>query len=308
MTDARFMRRQHPSTRLNIAPDNILQHASLAVAGAPVLLSLIMAKNDFDRDLEDLCNPFSKAEICHDFSIVSNEFVEYYRRSPLVSTSFNFFGRALSMAASWLPTRTMSPEQFIGQTVLLFGAFKDLFTTVKVEVTAGKTPVSMREKRAFHAYFGPSGLAWTHFKRITSLAAEWVIVDEGAKIVSDSSSENNEEREYLYWLYKGEVKIQTNKNTYKLAKENEPRLSDIENPCRMGLWGQLDPELLGLPTLSVTPREILSVGEGGATLLRIHVPSLAGLMKTDNDLSEAVKLLFYKSMEDKAITMLMGED
>jgi hypothetical protein len=284
----------------------MLQHAPLAsLATAPVFLSVIIAKQDFDKDMKDLCNPFSEAEMCDDVSTMSSEFVGFYRKSPLVANSVNFVGRVFSIAANSLSSRLLRPEQLFGQTILLCTAFHDLVKSVQVERAVASTPVTMQAKRAFHAYFGPAGLSWPQFKTMTCMAVDWVDLNEGDTITQDSLSENNEQGEHMYWLYQGFVEIQSNSSSYRVNKERPPRLSDRANQCRMGLWGDLDPTLLDLPQLSPPPKTSLCAGKGGATLMRIHVPSLADLMKSDKDLAQSIRSLVYKSTEDKAISIML---
>lgn len=275
--------------------ESFAKHASSlsATAFAPVLMSAAIVNRDLS---DDLCDPFAEGSICGDLGDVAMGLTGLHK-SAVSSSAMAVVGRALAFSANFLPHHAAHPEQLLCQSVLLLTAVHGLAKTVERETSSA--PASIREGRAFKAFFGPAGLSWSQFKSVSSNAIDFVSFEEG-EVVSDE-----DDSEYLYWLYSGEVEVESTSSTFKVARGSSvPRSSDGAEPCKMGLWGDMKfARMLRGQKTSMPRSSLRAVGSAGATMVRIHAPTLQKMMAEDSALSSSMESVLFRSVHNKALAL-----
>jgi hypothetical protein len=263
-------------------------------------MSAAIAQQDLSGSMDDMCDPFSEGQICGDMANVAFDMHGAFRNSAMTAGILSVLGRTFSIAANYLPHHSSSPVQLVCQSVLLLTAVNDLVKTVHRETSkSALAPASLQEGRAFRAYFGPAGLSWSQFKAISSTAIDFVTFEEG-DIISDE-----EDSDFLYWLYSGEVAIASRIRKYQVLRETSvPRRSDSSKPCMMGIWGDIEfsrKSKTKTSGASFVPKSSLRSGSDGTTMVRIHAPTLKKMMEEDVDLARSVESVLFKSVHDKAL-------
>jgi hypothetical protein len=186
------------------------------------------------------------------------------------------------------------PEQLLFQSVLLFTAIHGYFKRVLRDTVS--SPISLQEGRTFKVFFEPAGLSWSQFKSIASSAIEFVSFDNG-DLISDE-----EDSDFLYGLYSGEAEIKSTAFTLKATRGSCAfRHSEgIFESCKMGLWGDVEFSRMVRGQGSQLPKSSLHAGPAGATMARIHAPTLQKMMIEDPVLASSMESLPFRSIQSKA--------
>merc|ERR1719223_493467 len=248
--------------------------------------------------MDHLCDPFAEGQICDDVSNVALDLTGAMGKSAITSSALSVAGRAFAMAANFLPHHAAHPEQLVCQSILLLVAAHGLAKDIQAETASA--PASLQEGRAFKAFFGPAGLSWSQFKSVSETAIDFVTFEEG-EVVSDE-----QDSEFLYWLYSGEVEIESASSAFTVARETSvPRLSGSAKPCKMGIWGDLkfSRMMRGQDISSVPKASLRAAGSSGATMVRIHAPTLQTMMEEDSSLQSSLESVLFRSVHNKAMAL-----
>ena len=257
-------------------------------------MSAAVANRDLSSQTMDLC----EGQICGDVANIAIDLTGAFQKSALTASAMTVFGRTLAVASNFLPHHTAHPEQLLCQSILLLAAVHGLVKNVDKE-TSTSAPASLREGRAFKSFFGPAGLTWSQFKSVSASAIDWVTYENGEVVASEDDSD------FLYWLYAGEVDIESSSSTVTTTVSRSsavPRHSDSAKPCKMGIWGDVKfSRMLRGQDASFVPKSSLRAGAGGATMVRIHAPTLKKMMAEDSALATSMESVLFKSVHNKAI-------
>ena len=256
-------------------------------------MSAAIANRDLSQNM-DLCD----GRICGDIANIAVDLTGAFQKSALTASAMTVFGRTLAVASNFLPHHAAHPEQLLCQSVLLLAAVHGLAKNVDKETTSA--PASLREARAFKSFFGPAGLTWSQFKSVSSSAIDWVTYENGEVVANEDDSD------FLYWLYSGEVDIESAVSgasvTTVSRRSAVPRQSDSAKPCKMGIWGDLKfSRMMRGQDASFVPESSLRAGAGGATMVRIHAPTLKKMMAEDSALAASMESVLFRSVHNKAM-------
>lgn len=250
-------------------------------------------------------NPFFEAQVLTDFSHLSLDLAGFFVPGLIFLRVAAVAGRLCTMAADYIPDHTIFPEEFAFQigmlTVACLGLAKAALLPV---VSASAKRVSVKNGRAYTALFQPAGTTWADFKALSVCALDWITVQAGETVTTDESTTAAED-EYLYWLYSGDVRVESaGELQYTISRL--PGKASKQDAGR-GLLG----ERRVLNRLSKIAKKATAATDGiaiprstvkatsTATLLRIHTPSVKLLMENDQEFADSIRTLVFQGMEAK---------
>ena len=209
-------------------------------------------------------------------------------------------GRLFVIGADYIPDHSVNTDEFLFQvfmmSISLIGLVHSVLPALLAMTIQTNKDTLIKDGRAFQVLFRNVGLTWFQYKSlVASQALEWVTVPPGQVITSEEDNHNDDG---VYWLYKGQVQVESNgQHLHNVTRRLEPRLSDAS----LGLFGEArlveDPHSF--------PPTTLTAGETGATLLRIRSEKLKSLMAHDVHIAESVRKLLFRSMQDKLQAALL---
>ena len=289
-----------PPKQKNIQ-QSIAEHAAdVSDTLAHVLVSAAIAQRDCALySIDDICDPSVEGMVCGDIATAALDMTGIAQNSALTASILSVAGRSLAIAATFLPDHAAHFDQLTIQFVLLAIAVHGLVKSYqRHSAESALGPATLKEGRAYSAYFGPAGLSWSQFKSITDTALDFVDYDEG-EVISDK-----DDSEFLYWMYSGGVSIKVeNQNEYEVSRDKTaPRKSDSYEPCKMGVHGDLrfSRELDSKDT-SFIPKSVVTSAAGGATMARIHKATLKSMMDEDAVLKKSFEKVLFRSVHDKTM-------
>lgn len=235
-------------------------------------------------------DPFVEAEIFSDAAHVALDFASLMGPATLAIRALAVLGRIFVMASDYAPDHTMLPEELVFQLAMLFISSVTLARSVAPMLTLKET--TMRDRKSYASLFRPVGVTWMQFKVLSAVALEWVEVAPGAIITTDEMAESGEHRD-LYWLYKGQIQIQSKGEALQtISSKTAHLLGDLTFACRS--------------TKTDFPKTTAKAGENGATLLRLDTVKLKKMMKQDDSLDKAVRNMLLDGMQARISLLLSG--
>jgi len=255
-------------------------------------------------------DPLLEAELLNDFSHVALDLVTFFGPAKIAVRAAAVAGRIFAMAADYLPDHSMHPEEIAFQGFMLTAAWVGLFkAALPMALSTLASNITLQDGKAFSLLFEPAGMTWSQFKALSVFALDWVTVDAGKTITSD---EDSAEDDYIYWLYSGQVSVESKgKEIYSVSREG----GNLKNEAAVGLLGEsrllrrMDEKKKKKRKSSKSdakeyPRSTVKAGSGGATLLRIHTSNLSQLMESDQELDQVMRTLLFQGMQDKLAAQL----
>ena len=234
-------------------------------------------------------DPFLQAELFQDAAHFALDFASLLGPATLAIRFLAVIGRIFVMASDYVPDHTMMPEELLFQMAMLFISSAALVRSIP-PVFSHKQ-LTMRDRKSYASLFRPAGVSWMQYQVLVANAMDWIDVPSGAMITSDETSEEDEQN-YLYWLYKGKVEIQSSGETLQCVS------------TKTGfLFGNLTfvSRSANKPDY---PKTTALAGADGATLLRIDVIKLKSMMKQDNCLDQAVRNIILDAMQAQIASLL----
>ena len=301
--------RNHPKAVLDLAP--------LATSGmfmAPVLGAGMEGTPATGFVTELLATPMTadpllEAELLNDCSHVALDLVTFFGPAKIAVRAAAVAGRLFAMAADYIPDHSMHPEEIVFQVLMLCVAWAGLVkAAMPMALSTFASNITLQDGKAFSLLFEPAGMTWSQFKALSVFALDWVTVGAGETITSD---EESAEDDYIYWLYSGEVSVESKgKEVYKVTREG----GNLKKEAAMGLLGEsrllrhMDEKKKKKrkqkSEAKEYPRSTVKAGPGGATVLRIHTSNLSQLMESDQELDQVMRTLLFQGMQDKLAAQL----
>jgi hypothetical protein len=288
-------------------------------------------------------DPIVEGEIFSGLAHIALDLFTFAAPATSVLRLASFIGRMFAVAADYVPDQNVFPEEMVFQSVMLgvawFGLVKSL-TPMLFAAVASPT-ITIRDGKAYSVLFQPAGLTWNQFKALSVCALDWITVSPGNIITTDEkddvqslTNEQDKEDEYIYWLYSGNVEVQSKGQTVCEVAVQSKDISSLKQNAGRGLLGEVrllrrmdrgttsrnkkvkfsltkeDKVLVddeNTTRLSYPRTTIKAGGSIGATLLRIHTPSLKMLMDTDPHFADSIRTMLLHGMQAKLMAQFEKE-
>lgn len=211
------------------------------------------------------------------------------------------------MAADYLPDHAMAPEESVFQVcMLLFSCWGLLRAAFLPSVAAIASNLTIRDGKAFHSLFAPTGLTWNQYKAMTAVGAiDWITHKHGDNVLLDDNGTSTN-KDHVYWLYDGEMEL------HARLVPNSPH----ELPPKLVI-ARSKRETANAPAALLAEHRLLanthvadnynnktptaaSVTSETAVFLRLNVSRLKRFI-TDNDpaVAEAMRVLLVQGLDAK---------
>ncbi|KAI2496458.1 hypothetical protein MHU86_18042 [Fragilaria crotonensis] len=238
-------------------------------------------------------DPFLEAELFQDAAHFALDFASLLGPATVAIRALAVIGRIFVMASDYVPDHAMMPEELLFQMAMLCISSATLARSVAPAFT--QKELTMRDRKSYASLFRPSGVTWMQYKFLSNAALEWVEVTPGAIITTDEMTVEGERKD-LFWLYKGQVDIQS----------MGERLQQISSKRGL-LLGDLS---FASPTSSRSeyPKTTVKAGTNGATLLRIDTVKLKSMMKNDDSLDRAIRNMILDAMHARIASLLSSKN
>jgi len=289
-----------------------------------------------------LSNPIIESDILRDISHVALDFFSLFAPEEVLLRAVVILGRIASMSADYLPDHYIKPSEILSQAIMLIisiflfiGAVFPLSSAVlafriryqlqlyfdTISGTSRKhivhEKVTRRDLFAWEYLFKPSGLTPSQFYRLSASGViDWISVDSSKEIVNE-----NDESDYLYWLYRGNAELLFNGKRIDYLETSVGKNSSLNTTEYIGLFGDmnflcgLDREVHQSNTKNgETPvscrfgkqASILS-GSKGSRLMRINKKKLVEVFDGDIAMKRVVRSLLEKGMQSMLEAFLINE-
>lgn len=256
-------------------------------------------------------DPFVQAEVLNDISHIALDLATFFTPATASLRLLTVIGRILGILSDYLPDHTMMPEELAFQMIMLAISFSSFVKSAYPMIRASRESTSFRDRRTYHALFANVGVSWLQFKSVISTACDWTSVEAG-----DAIAMSEQEHEFIYWLYSGEVSVVSNNETilqHVARKSCAPRHKDKN---ASGLLGELRfaraleekktrraSRVSDDGSLYFRNNTILA-GPSGATLLRINTSKLTALMDHDDQLADSIHCLLFTGIQEQLSALL----
>lgn len=233
-------------------------------------------------------DPFVEAEIFNDAAHVALDLTSLLGPAKLTLRVAAVVGRILAIAGDYAPDHSMLPEEAVFQGIMLWAASAGLFKSLAPMVTSA-TDLTMRDRKCFASLFHEAGVDWMQYKLLRGVAMEWREVSPGAIITTDEIVGVDDH--YLYWLYSGEVVMQSQGDVVQTVHSKTSHL-------------------LGNVTFASSkqsanlPKITTYAGTEGATLLCLDTTKLKELMASDESMDKAIRVILFEAMQERIASLL----
>jgi hypothetical protein len=195
--------------------------------------------------------------------------------------------------------------------VSLFLVWRSLAPILKAVIL---TKPSALDKIAFEQLFQPVGINWLQFRTMLASCLDWVWLEPGQVLECESEAFNEtaSEKEYLYWLYEGDVTGYYEGNFLTNIERHDGK--SIDDPSAVGLLADmrflynldLKQKMKTQSDVEVVkyPMATFRVGKRGATLMRVEADQLYALMEHDEHMEKSIRQLLLKSLQRKVGLLL----
>jgi hypothetical protein len=235
-------------------------------------------------------DPFVEAEIFSYAAHVALDCASLMGPETIAIRALAVLGRIFVMASDYVPDHTMLPDELIFQLAMLCISSVTLARSVAPMLTLKET--TMRDRKSYASLFRPVGVTWMQFKVLSAVVLEWVEMAPGAIITTDEMLESGEHQD-LYWLYQGQIQIQSKGEAPQtISGKTAHLLGDLTFACRS--TKKID-----------YPMTTAKAGQNGATLLRLDTLKLKKMMRQDDNLDKAVRNMLLDGMQAQ-ISLLLG--
>jgi hypothetical protein len=237
-------------------------------------------------------DPFLEAELFQDAAHVALDFASFLGPATFAIRALAVIGRIFVLASDYVPDHAMMPEELIFQLAMLSVSSATLARSIAPLFT--QKELTMRDRKLYASLFRPSGLSWMQYKVLSNVALEWVEVTPGAIITTDEMTVEGARKD-LFWLYKGQIDIQSmGESLQKISSKKSYLLGDL---------GFASPS----SAKSEYPKTTAKAGVDGATLLRIDAEKLKSMMKNDDSLDKVVRNMILDAMHARIASLLASK-
>jgi len=278
--------------------------SSSALRAVPLIESAttnILHRLDFS-----LMDPIIKSEVFSTAAHVSLDLGTFaVNVTPLSIQFLAVIGRLFCIASDYVPDHTMLPEEFAYQLSMLAISSTALVRSLNGLINANRQALTIRDRKCFAALFRPSGVTIMQFKMIMATALEWKEFSSGSIIASDELSEleaeKNEEEECLYWLYDGELEVQSNGKALQTIKPKSRHLfGDLSFAVSTyGKKRSVKAASAMTADMSKYPLTTTKVKSDTAKILRIDTRRLKELMAQDQFLDQSIHNMLFDIMQER---------
>jgi hypothetical protein len=294
-----------------------------------------------DNAISNTINPVVEGEIFSGLAHVALDLLTLTGPATIIVRLGAVVGRILAMAAYYVPDQTVVPEELIFQCLMLciawFGLVQSLipvalstfaYNVSTNNIISSKKETSkaqrLRDAKAYSLFFKSTGVTWNHFKAMSACAFEWISVVPGDVISTNEFKGKSEEDEFVYWLYNGTVKLQSQGKSLQDIKhfcrqraanstesagcfmlfENRLLKRIVDKDCsnnkkKRGKYTSVRESVKENKSKNDPPMTLVAGGSSNSLLLRINTSNLLMLMETDPQLSNSVRTLLLNSMQAK---------
>jgi hypothetical protein len=183
-------------------------------------------------------------------------------------------------------------------------------SALPVLLASACSSISYRQAKVYHTLLAPTGMTPHQFKAMDVLCLDWLTL--GAEEMLEDGDGDATSSDYDYWLYAGHMAVSTPTRilynvTATTSKERaaesllgETKLVPNHNKLKPKKTSGVGSDL----ALDAVPT-MIQAGPEGATLLRIHIPKLRILMKTDKDMEDCMRTLAFQGLQGKLTAQLL---
>jgi hypothetical protein len=292
---SRLNRDPHTKRSAPLQMTPLLEPSAFSLASPLLSIALMPSLSPMD--------PFIEAELFNDAAHIALDLTALLGPATLAIRVAAVIGRIFAMASDYVPDHSMNPEEFAFQITMLIVSVTALGQSLQPMLMGLNQELTMRDRKCFASLFRPAGVSWMQYKVLSSVALEWTEVNPGAIITTDeeSSELGVDVHKKLYWLYSGDVDIQSKGEILQsIAPKSAHLLGDLS---------------IFAPTSTSTsstssknhqdfPKTTAKAGSKGATLLRIDTKQLKKLMKNDAKLDNAVRNMLFDGMQERIASLL----
>lgn len=262
-----------------------------------------------------------ETQVLNDMSHLGIDLASFFIPSLLLLRIAAIIGRICTITADYIPDHVIVPEELAFQIAMLCLACSGLIKSALIPAAAlVYNATSVKDGRAYGSIFQPAGTSWSQYKALSVCGAlEWITLQAGdtlnvSSTRKDESSHNEDDEDYMYWLYSGDVVVKTDSDELVYAISSGKKASAS---LHRGFFGEqrLLQRLGKIPkpqparSSSKNQRDATSkpiaignrvaVTSSTATMLRISTRRLQMLMELDPTLAESMRTLVFQGMEAK---------
>mmetsp|Transcript_10970 Transcript_10970/g.12270 ORF Transcript_10970/g.12270 Transcript_10970/m.12270 type:complete len:327 (+) Transcript_10970:112-1092(+) len=249
-------------------------------------------------------DPFIVAEILSDVAHIALDFTTFLSSATIAIRLFSVLGRLFLIASDYIPDHNIRADEFFFQFIMLGIASTALFQSLTSILNTYTQELTMRDRKCFVSLFYPGGLSWMQYKMLTVSVLEWKELSAGSIIETEELNYADKSND-LYWLYNGEVLVQSQGRTLqKIAPKSRYVFGDLS---------------FAVPTLCKSKKRYTNdkdstmyqnttkkAGPNGATVVRIDTLKLKEIMKQDESIDRIIRDTLIESMHERITTLLMG--
>jgi hypothetical protein len=299
------------STRLFVSP----LRTTTAAAGSVIASMLITA------------DPAVEAHVLSDVAHVGLDLAVFMGQGVLALRLAAVLGRLCAMGADYLPDHTIIPEELVFQLAMLaFSCWGLLRAAILPSAAAVAWNITIRDGKAFHSLFQPTGLTWNTYKAMTAVGAvDWVTLNCTEQVVENDAPGGDR---HVYWLYDGQMELQScgnNNNIRPSSSSSSKARRQHELPPKLVISRSKRDSATNAPAALLAEHRLLESSSSGsatttatssktipnstiaahvtsetATFLRLNVSRLRRFI-TDHDpaAAEAMRVLVVQGLDAK---------
>eukprot|EP00546_Thalassionema_frauenfeldii_P008162 CAMPEP_0178912602 /NCGR_PEP_ID=MMETSP0786-20121207/10364_1 /TAXON_ID=186022 /ORGANISM="Thalassionema frauenfeldii, Strain CCMP 1798" /LENGTH=483 /DNA_ID=CAMNT_0020585223 /DNA_START=162 /DNA_END=1613 /DNA_ORIENTATION=+ len=234
--------------------------------------------------------------------------------TPLSIQLLAVVGRLFCIASDYIPDHAMLPEEFAYQVSMLAISSSALAQTLEKVLHAYRQTLTIRDRKCFASLFRPAGVTTMQFKMLMATALEWRELPSGSILTSDEVStldhKKSEEETYLYWLYDGELQVQSKGNSLQLiTPKSRHLLGDLAfTASTCGRKKSAKSKLSVADSIGDDkfPKTTTTVKSEKATVLRVNTKKLKELMVQDQLLDQSIHNVLFDSMQDRISDLVLA--
>lgn len=185
---------------------------------------------------EDIENdPAIESELLTDLSHFSSDIITFFGIGTLGLRFFNVVGRVFGLAGDYVYDKTVRLDELYFQLTMLFISSMLLGRSLRPKMNSIFANIGDKDRMAFELLFGPCGVTENQFKGLVACGAlEWVELGPNVSFVGEGKDEN---ADFLYWLYSGDVEVCYDGVPISIIKRSTGK--SIDDPQSVGLFGDM---------------------------------------------------------------------
>jgi len=286
---------------LKIPPPQIVLDSSSSLT----LVSMIQSLSTQLPSALSSIDPFTEAEIFSDAAHVALDLTTFFGPTTITIRLFAVLGRLFCIASDYIPDHTMRADDFFFQFTMLAVASTALAQSLVSIVNTYNKELTMRDRKCFVSLFYPGGFSWMQYKVLATSVLEWKELPPGS-IITTEEFVHADNSHYLYWLYNGEVLVQSKERILqKIAPKNYHLFGDLSFVVATLDRGKK--RFTSDTSSSRRQRTTSRAGRNGAIVLRIDTLKLKQLMEQDESIDRAIRDILMESMHERITALLVSQ-